>query len=635
MPTPAEAPNHPRRAALRRARRWVAAFVAVALLLVACTEVPLPTAPRITAFAADPATAAVGQSVTLTWQTQRADTLRLLPGDVDLTGTTSIVVAPAVTTTYTLVATNEVGSASAAVEVRVGPLPTIDAFASDAGPEVNPGLPATLSWSVDGAERLDLLGPGLGAGVVVTGSGAYDIPALPAGARYTLVASNAFGSVEAEAVASREVPAFSVLIAGQSNAQGVNLGPLDAFAFIAAVDGVGMLGNDYLWKGAYEPLDDCLNQVDTVSADPWPYQGCTELASNTSSGVSSGVSLGNALAAATGGEVFLVPAARGSLGVTSWLPGANLYDRTRLFGSAAHRARLPGLERAAPIGHEFDGAAYGALVWYQGETDSGESGLITNFKTRTRTVLDTFRAELGAPTLLVQLSRRGPTGNSLDPSGSQRNLNYQILREVQRRLATGAREATAAGTLSPDALPRTYLVVTHDLPLHPGDGRHLSAAGQVELGRRLALAAREHLLNEPGVDGSGPQLVRIEKVSGSDVRVHTDRPITTTSNGYSGYFAVFHNGLPVAIDSIQRDPTDDRVVRILLGASVAGPVQVRYMPPPGIITALAPDVVRAASCGVETIPGTSLCLPLAAFGDVLSADEFNTLRFFVGDDVPY
>jgi hypothetical protein len=631
MTRPAPAPPLRPRSLPRSVRRWVAAFLAAALLLVACTEEPHPAGPRITAFAADPASATVGQSVTLSWQTTGADALRLLPGDLDVTGTTSRVVAPTATTTYTLVATNGVGSASAAVEVRVGPFPVIHAFVADAGPEVNPGLPATLSWSVEGADRLDLLGPGLGAGVEVGGDG-YEIAALPAGARYTLVASNGFGSVEAEVVASRAVPAFSVLIVGQSNAQGVNLGPLDAFSFIVAREGVDMLGNDYVWKGAYEPLDDCTNQVDTVSADPWPYQGCSELASNTSSGVSSGVSLGNTIAAATGGEVFLVPAARGSLGVTSWLPGADLYDRTRLFGSAAHRARLPGLERAAPIGHEFQGAAYGAVVWYQGETDSGQSSLISNFAARTRTVLDTFRGELGAPTLLVQLSRRGPTGDSNDPTGSQRNLNYQIVREIQRKLATGA--ATPTGTPAPGTLPRTYLVVTHDLPLHPGDGRHLSAAGQVELGRRLGLAVREHLLGEAGVDGSGPQLVKVEKVSTTEVHVHADRPVTTTSNGYSGYFTVVHSGSPVPIASVQRSAAtgQEHVVRILLGASVAGDVQVRYMPPPGIIDAIAPDVIRSASCG-DPIAGTSLCLPMAAFGDVVTAGEFSALRTFVGDDV--
>jgi hypothetical protein len=629
MQSPSPAPHHPRRPPPRRVRRWIFALAATALLA-ACTQTPPPppppSGPQIVAFAADPATAALGESVTLSWQTLRTDTLRLRPGNVDVTGTTSIVVSPPATTTYTLVATNGAGAVSASIDVSVGPLPVIDVFVADAGPEINPGLPGTLSWSVEGADRIDLLGPGLGAGVEVTGSDDYAIAALPAGATYTLVAANAFGSVEAEVVAARDVPAFSVLLAGQSNAQGFNVDPTAALTFITADAGVGMLGNDYVWKGAYEPLDDCLNQVDSVSQDPAGPM-CTQFGMNNS-GVSPGVSFGNAVAAATGGEVFLVPAARGGSSSNNWLPLGAPYDRTRLFGSAAHRASLLELERAAPLGHEFDGVPYGALVWYQGETDSSDLATVANFTTRTTTILNTFRAEFDAPTLLVQLSRRGFVSPTDD--GVERNLNYQLIREIQRRLATGAREATSSGTLSPVALPRTYLVVTHDLPMHPGDGRHLSAAGQVELGRRLSLAVREHLLDEAGVDGSGPQLVRVEKFSNTEVRIHTDRPVrppsTTTAGAYSGYFTVVHSGAPVAISSIQRSTTDDRVVRILLGASVAGPVQVRYMPPPGIITALAPDVIRSASCGAETIPGTSLCLPMAAFGDVISAGESSIRR---------
>jgi len=621
-----------RLSAWRRVRRGITPLLAVALVLVACTEVPPATAPVIASFAADPGATAPGRSVTLSWQVTGAASLTLVPGNVDLTGLPSYDVVLDATTTFTLIAENAAGNATKVVQVPVGPAPTVVSFTSAAGNPLNPGMATTLSWSVEGADRLELRGPGLGDGLDVTGSVEYDVASLSAGAVYTLVASNAFASDAFELLASRSVPAFSALVAGQSNAQGVNLGPLAAFAFIAADDGVQMLGNDYVWKGAYEPLDDCLNQVDTVSSDPWPYPGCSELASNTSSGVSSGVSLGNTIAATTGGEVFLVPAARGSLAVAEWLPKANRYDTLSLFGSAANRGRLAGVERFAPLGHEVEGAAYGAVVWYQGESDSNNSTRIDNFDRDTRIVLDTFRAELGAPTLLVQLSRRGPT--SADPSGVERNLNYQILREVQRRLATGARAATSAGALLTDTLPRTYLVVTHDLPMHPGDGRHLSAAGQVELGRRLGLAVREHLLGEAGVDGSGPQLVRVEKVSNTEVRVHADRPITTTSNAYSGYFAVFHNGAAVAINSVQRSATDDRVVRILLGASVAGTPQVRYMPPPGIITELAPDVIRSASCGGDTIPGTALCLPMAAFGDAMSGMEASVLSTFVGVDEP-
>jgi hypothetical protein len=384
-----------------------------------------------------------------------------------------------------------------------------------------------------------------------------------------------------------------------------------------------MLGNDYAWKAAYEPLDDCTNQVDTVSSDPNPACG------TVNSGVSFGVSLGNEISDATGGTVFLIPAALGGSGAAAWLPQADRFDRDSLFGSAAHRARLTGLEQGAPLDLEFEGVAYGAVVWYQGETDSANTTVVNQFESRTRTILNAFREELDAPTILVQLSRRGTVNNENPSITTARNLRYQVIRDTQRSLATGARQASGAAVAS--TLPSTYLVVTHDLPLHPGDGRHLSAWGQVELGRRISLAIREHLLGDATVDGSGPQLVEVEKRSNTEIWVRADRPVrapsTTTAAAYGGYFAVFSGGDEVPIASISRLAGDSSVVRIVLGASTPDAVVVRYMPPPGTITALFADVIRSDTCD-EAIPNTTLCLPMAAFGDAVSTTEFGTLQIY-------
>ena len=588
--------------------------------------------PVISTFSASPDVVQAGGAVTLSWRVSGATSLWLGPVGANVTGLERWTVYPGATTTYTLFAVNSAGQSTSETTVTVQgdvdpELPVISTF-EPAVTIVNPGLPNTLRWTVQGADSLTLTGPGVESGVDVSGTAIWtSSTALPPGAVFTLVASNGHGSVGENTLASRAVATISVLVAGQSNAQGVNLSATEARTFIAAQSGVRMLGNDYVWKPASEPLDDCIGQVDQVSAD---YRGssCSSFATSNTSGVSFGVSLGNRLSTATGGEVLLIPSALGGSGALAWKPPSDPYDRDELFGSAAHRARLAAVDEGAPLGLTYAGDSFGVVAWFQGETDTSSPNGPNTYFTRTDAVFDGFQQVLGAPIILAQLSRRGPTGDSADPDGTLRNLRYQRVREMQRLMATGAR--TLAGTAAPEAEARRHLVVTHDLPLADGDGRHLSASAQVELGRRFSLAIREHLLNE-SVDGTGPRLVAVEQSSPTVVRVRADRSITApTSTGataYSSYFAVFSDGDQVPVSEIRRDPDDARVVRITLGQSVPAGVEIRYMPPPGALGQVAADVIRSATCS-EPMPGTSLCLPMPAFGVATDAATASTLRFF-------
>lgn len=607
-------------------------------------EADVEVAPGIVAFEADPPVVPVGEPVTLSWEVLGATSLTLLPGDVDVTAETSMVVFPEDTTLYTLVATNGTGERTRNVSVIAGLLPDIAAFTihnDSLVPLVNPGVAITLGWSVADATTVTLEGPGTNGIVPVPANGEATFTPDLAGALYRLTASNEIGSVEAELVATRDVPAFGVLIAGQSNAKGINVPAIEATTFITAAPGVAMLGNDYVWKPAYEPTGDCLNHQDLVSADP--SGGCTAFAQN-SSGVSFGVSLANGIAAATGGEAFLVPSAKNGSSVAQWLlepaPGEEREDT--LYGSAAVRAALAGEWHAAPFDSALGGTPYGAVVWYQGETETSNNTRILQYFEDTDAVLQAFEGELGAPVILVQLSRRGPTSSS-DTSVAARNLNYQRVREIQRRMEQGALTPTQAA--APEARAGRFLVVTHDLPMAyrpgdawPEDGRHLSAAGQVELGRRIALAVRQHWLGED-VDGSGPRLVRVVKSSTTVVRVHLDQAIapfvSTGTDAYAAYFAVFSAGSEVPIADLRRDPSDttNRTVRITLAQAVAGAVQVRYMPPPGFLDAFELDVIRAAECA-EPMPGvaTHACLPLPAFGAAATEGTLRTLRFLVFEE---
>jgi hypothetical protein len=267
------------------------------------------------------------------------------------------------------------------------------------------------------------------------------------------------------------------------------------------------------------------------------------------------------------------------------------------------------------------------VLWFQGESDTGTLALTNAYGLRTDIVFDAFRSVLGAPIIFMQLARRGPTRTEPDPTVP--NLMYQRVRETQRRMETGAYEPS--GGASPVAEPRRFLVVTHDLPFHPDDGRHLSAEAQLELGRRIALALRQHLLGEVDIDGSGPRLVRVEFPSSTEVRVRLNRPITppdrTDSLAYAGYFELFSGGEALTVSSIVRHPSDAASVLITLQEAAPGPVEVRYMPPPGIPTAVEAGVIRSASCS-EPMPGTSSCLPLPAFGIAADGFELSSMQVF-------
>lgn len=603
--------------------RLLALSLLLPLLLAACSG-PLvedPTDPKvqIVFFEATPSDSGEGM-FRLRWEVEALEdgTLTLEPGidgqtSLDVTARTQdgfgeIDVEPETNTTYTLTATTGARTVTAKADVILEGAATIVSFAADREP-VNPGVPVTLQWEVDGADSVRLEGPGLGDGVDVTGSSQYVVEPSP-GADYTLVATSSVGDVQQTLTdVGRNVPAASFLIAGQSNAQGKNVSPQTAQSFITAGPGVQMLGNDYVWKDAYEPLDDCTDQVDSVSQDP--SDSCTSMGN---SGVSLGVSLGNEVAEATGGEVFLIPAAKGGTDTTAWEPKSDRYDRSTLFGSAAHRARLAGEEQGAPLSTTWSGDDFGAIVWYQGESDTNTKSETDSYLNRTNTIFSAFQAELDAPIIYAQLARIYEQSYE-----DGRNLLVQRVRDAQRQLESEGNQR--------------YMVVTHDLEMV--DRVHLAADAQVELGRRVALAFREHLLGE-GVDGSGPRLLGIVKVDSITVRVDFDRPInapeTNGPDAYSGYFAAFAGDTQLTIASIERgsgSAGENTAVFITLSSPEFNSIDVRYLPPELPSESGAPmlaNVVRSASCS-EPMPGTSLCLPAPAFGTATGGVSLSTMQF--------
>jgi len=79
--------------------------------------------PSVTSFAAAPSAVAEGESTTLSWNVEDANSLSISPDVGTVTGN-SISITPSDTTTYTLTATGPGGTATATASVSVGEIPT-------------------------------------------------------------------------------------------------------------------------------------------------------------------------------------------------------------------------------------------------------------------------------------------------------------------------------------------------------------------------------------------------------------------------------------------------------------------------------------------------------------------------------
>jgi hypothetical protein len=82
------------------------------------SNVPSGAAPAISTFTATPSTVSAGSAVTLNWSANGASYFVVSP-DAGAVRGTSVQVNPALTTTYTLAATNQFGRTTATVTVTV------------------------------------------------------------------------------------------------------------------------------------------------------------------------------------------------------------------------------------------------------------------------------------------------------------------------------------------------------------------------------------------------------------------------------------------------------------------------------------------------------------------------------------
>jgi carbohydrate esterase-like sialic acid-specific acetylesterase len=225
-------------------------------------------------------------------------------------------------------------------------------------------------------------------------------------------------------------PSFDVvLLVGQSNMAGRGV--------VAAEDRtpvphVLMLNKSGAWVPAVDPM-----HFDKPSA-----------------GVGPGRTFGIELARLTGHDVGLVPAAVGGSSITSWVPaGFDSATRTHPYDDALRRARLA-MQRGRLV----------AILWHQGESDANVR-LAAGYPERLRTLIASFRTELGAPNVPVLVGQLG---------------QFRPWTPYDSTVDAAHREAART-------VPRVAFISSDGLA-HKGDSLHFDAASARELGRRFAAA---------------------------------------------------------------------------------------------------------------------------------------------------
>jgi sialate O-acetylesterase len=250
------------------------------------------------------------------------------------------------------------------------------------------------------------------------------------------------------------------VIAGQSNSAGYGRGPV----FDPPELGVHLFRNSEQWALATHPLNESTDTRHPVNRE------------GANSAHSPYLHFGRVLKQTLNYPIGLVQTALGGSALASWNPDEK--SPAELFQNMVHCVAQAG------------GRVKGVL-WYQGETDANEQDGPT-YAGRFINAVNAWRAALqnpDMPVITVQLNR------VLQPATPQSDRGWSLLREAQRQV--------------PRRLARTAVVPALDLPL--SDGIHISPAGNLLLGERLARAALGMAYGRP-VDYCAPDVQSARRV---------------------------------------------------------------------------------------------------------------------------
>jgi hypothetical protein len=177
------------------------------------------------------------------------------------------------------------------------------------------------------------------------------------------------------------------VLAGQSNFSGRGFSNQ---TYLAPTSGVvaTMYGNDYTWKTLIDPVDTNTGQIDAISAD-------------ASSG-SVFPLLAALIAANQNVPIAFVPTAKGGSTASQWLPAANHFSTSTLYGSMANRISSVGGKTRA-------------VLWYQGETDAQNCVTYSNYTSQMNTIIDSIASDFpNTKTLVGQIGHTTYTDSCVD-----------------------------------------------------------------------------------------------------------------------------------------------------------------------------------------------------------------------------
>ena len=178
--------------------------------------------PVIVSFTSTPSTISSGQYSHLAYIIQGDTTSVTIDQGVGTASTWGVNVYPAITTTYTLTATNSAGSATRAVTVTVsgtGGVPVINSF-TGSPLAITAGNQSTLSWAITGATSVSI---NQGVGTVNATSGSHQVSPNTTTA-YTLTATNAAGSSTSQITVTVGVAGQPVINSFTANPITINAG---------------------------------------------------------------------------------------------------------------------------------------------------------------------------------------------------------------------------------------------------------------------------------------------------------------------------------------------------------------------------------------------------------------------------
>lgn len=356
---------------------------------------------------------------------------------------------------------------------------------------------------------------------------------------------------------------YTVLIGGQSNAEGQG-----AIAPTTEEKAVGayMFNRAEEFRLALEPLHSLANATyATVPVNPTVKH-------------SAGLRFAKYLKADSGKNVLLVPCAVGSTSIAQWDTPATVGDKTTLFGSAAYRYGQAAVKSGAPV-----------LLWYGHEAsatlavgDYTNGGVGSAYQSAwTQLIADVRANVVDAPLIFCQLSADDLLADS---------VKWALAGEAQRQT-----ELT---------IPNAWMVVTHDLKRNVSPDDIHVAEELPELGRRMSLAFRQHILGE-AVNGTGPRIVGAT-YAGSTVTLTCDKEVNASAGNYGNLFRVYAAGVEQTVSSAVRNAETSKI-DILCSVALSGAVTLTYGHRAGQANAVRTDVVMDADS-----------LPLPLFGPIVA-----------------